>query len=68
MLVKDLIKQLEQIIEDGGGAEATIHIDAFRFDYDGDLITYLGFSPDICIIRTEDGFRNVLTAVEREDT
>ncbi len=69
MLCRELIKQLESLIEankpyeDIEGA-ATIEIDKFRWNETKQAFDYIGIDHDIKITKTADGVYNVLTAIE----
>lgn len=69
MLVKELIKKLEKLIEDNEPhkevlGEAVIQIDIFAESEIPNKYDYKGISPDIVIDITRDGCYHILTAFE----
>lgn len=71
MLVKDLIKMLEKLVEDHEPnkhimGECEIMIDVFDLvppEYE--KIEYKGISPEICIRYSRDGVYPIISQVER---
>ncbi len=69
MITKELIKKLQQIVDEHESAveimgEHEIMIDVFRKE--GDRFVYAGFSPDVIIDHSSDGVYRILSAFAEE--